>query len=239
MVVEPSARFEEVKIPLPEPVHDLEAVTGVIGIPEWWPSGQRVGVVLGSGLSGKAGDPLMETLHRQLTERKYLTIRFNFPYVEAGRKRPDPVPVLRQTFRAAVATLGNDPTSAPAHVFLGGSGIGARAATHVAPDRLRIDGIFCLGFPLHPAGKPGDTRAEQLFRIVTPMLFVQGDRSRFADLDVLRRTLARVGAPTQLHVVHEADHTFRVPKKSSRTEEDVQQEVLATLEGWFQKVLGV
>ena len=87
--------------------------------------------------------------------------------------------------------------------------------------------------------KPDEVQAEQLFRVITPMLFVQGSRARNCDLDVLRRTLARVGAPTALHTVENADHQFHVLKKSGRTREEVTEEILGTLDGWIQKVLGL
>ena len=237
--MEPSARYEEVKIALPTPVHGLEVVSGMLGIPEWWPSGARVGVVIAPGQGGAKGDPLVEEVHRQLTVRKYLSLRFNFPYREAGKRRPDPMPVLEQTFRAAVALLGADPTSAPAHVFVGGAGVGAQVATHVANARLHVDGVFALGYPLHPVGKPDEVHADQLFRIIAPMLFIQGSRSRNCDLGVLRKTLLRVGAPTSLQTVEEADHVFAVLKKSGRDPEEVRDEILNGLEGWFEKVLGL
>jgi predicted alpha/beta-hydrolase family hydrolase len=104
--------------------------------------------------------------------------------------------------------------------------------------RLRVDGLFFLGFPLHPPDKPKDLDAEVLYRVIAPMLFVQGTRDRNCDLDVLRKTLARVGAPKTLHVVAEADHALKVLKKSGRTQEAVIDETLATLQGWIQKVIG-
>lgn len=177
-------------------------------------------------------------LHRRLTERKLLTLRFNFPFGEAGRKRPDPPLTLRQTYRAALHVLSADPTAAPAHVFIGGLGLGAKVASLVATDRVRVTGLFALGYPLHVAGKPEKLDAEQLYRIITPMLFIQGSRARNCDLDVLRRTLSRVGAPTALHVVDEADHLLRVTKKSGRTADDVVAESLAALETWFEKIVG-
>ena len=185
-MVEPSARFEEVKIPLSEPALGLEEVSGVLGVPRWWPTGGRVGVVLAHDASGSMADPLIEQLHRDLTELRYLTLRFNFPFAEAQRKRPDAVSVLRRTYRAALGALTRDPGAAPAHIFLGGMGLGAEVA---------------------------------------------------CDLDALRRTLLRVGAPTTLHICEEADHRFQVPKKSPRGPQDVQRELLATLDGWIQKIL--
>ncbi len=103
---------------------------------------------------------------------------------------------------------------------------------------MRIEGLFLLGFPLHKQDDPSEPRSEQLYRAITPMLFVQGRRDRHCDLPTLRTTLGRVGAPVSLHVVEDADHQLRVPKKSGRTTEDVQAEVLAALESWMKKTLG-
>ncbi len=236
-MVEPSARFEEVKIPLTEPAQGLEEVSGVLGVPRWWPTGARVGVVLAHDANGSMADPLVEQLHRDLTELRYLTLRFNFPFAEAGRKRPDPARVLRRTYRAAMVALARDPGAAPAHIFLGGTGLGAEVACDLAGSRVRADGLVILGYPLHPHGKPEKLQADQLFRVVCPMLFVQGTRDRRCDLDALRRTLLRVGAPITLHVCEDADHRFQVPKRSPRAPEEVQRELLATLDGWIQKIL--
>jgi predicted alpha/beta-hydrolase family hydrolase len=236
-VVEPSARFEELKIALPEPVHGLGKVSAVLGVPRWWPTGARVGVVIAHGSGADLSDPLVEHLHSQLTERRYLCLRFNFPFAEAGKKRPDSVPVLRRVFRAAISALGRDPNAAPAHLFLGGKGLGGRIAADLAGTRVRVDGLFLLGFPIHSQGKPEKVRADELFRVVSPMLFLQGTRDRTCDLDVLRRTLYRVGAPTTLHVCQEADRHFKLPKRSRRSEEDVREELLGAVDGWLRKVL--
>ena len=88
-MVEPSARFEELKIGLPEPVHELDSVSAVLGIPRWWPTGSRVGVVLAHGAGSDFSDPMIEGLQRELTERRYLSLRFNFPFAEAKKRRSD------------------------------------------------------------------------------------------------------------------------------------------------------
>jgi predicted alpha/beta-hydrolase family hydrolase len=236
-VVDPSARFEPVKIPLPEPVHGLEEVSGVLGIPRWWPTGARVSVVFAHGRGRDMDDPLIEYLHRELTERHFLTLRFNQPFAEAGKRRPDSMPVMRRTLRAAIGVLANDPTAAPAHLFLGGKNQGAHVAADLAGSRVRVDGLFFLGYPLHTTGKPETAQAEQLYRLISPMLFVQGTRDRACDIDVLRETLTRVGAPTTLQVCQEADQHFKVLKKSDRTEEEVFAEVLEGLHAWINKIL--
>jgi len=236
-VVEPSARFEELQIPLPEPVHGLESVSAVIGIPRWWPTGARVSVVIGHGSGRDMNDPVVEHLMRELTERRYLTLRFNYPFAEAKKRRPDSMRVLRRTLRAAVGALATDPTAAPAHLFLGGKGLGGVVAADLAAARVRVDGLFFLGYPLHPAGKPEATQADQLYRLISPMHFVQGTRDRTCDLDLLRQTLTRVGAPTTLQVIQEADNHFSVLKRSERTEEEVRAEVLDGLDGWITRIL--
>jgi predicted alpha/beta-hydrolase family hydrolase len=235
-VVEPSVRFEDVRIPLPEGVHGLESVRGVLGIPEWWPTGSRIGVVLAEATQKE--DPLLESIQRGLTEQSYLTLRFRFPYSEAGKKRPDPMPILHRTYQSAVTILGRDPTAAPAHVFTGGKNLGALVAAHAATSRVRVEGLFFLGYPLHKQDRPEEVRAERLFRVISPMLFLQGTRDRHCDLPTLRRTLARVGAPVQLCTVEGADHSFKVPKKLGRTPEEVEIEIMTTLGNWIRSVLG-
>ena len=180
----------------------------------------------------------IENLHRELTERRYLTLRFNFPFAEAGKRRPDPMPVLRRTLRAAVGALGRDPTAAPAHLFLGGFGLGGQVAADLASARVRVDGLFLLAYPLHPPNAPEELQPEQLFRIVSPALFIQGDRDTTCDVEVLRQTLVRVGAPTALHVIPDADRQFKVLKKSGRTQEQVTQQVTSALDDWIQDILG-
>lgn len=237
-MVEASARFEEIKIRLPDAVHGLEEVSAILGIPRWWPTGSRVSVLLAHDKSGDMNDEAVAHVHRRLTERRYLTLRFNFPFAEAHRTRPDSVTVLRRTLRAAVGALGRDPTAAPAHLFLGGKGLGGQIALDLASARLRVDGLFLMSYPLHPQGRPEKLQADQLFRIVNPVLFLQGSRDRTCDLEVLRRTLSRVGAPSALYVAQDADRNFAVPKKSPRTTDESRDEISAALDEWIQKVLG-
>lgn len=235
--MEPTARFEEIRIPLEEPQHELSAVSGVLGVPEWWPTGSRIGVVLAHGAGRDMNDPLVAGLHRGLTERKALTLRFNFSYAEAKRPRPDPVHVLERTFRQAVAVLGRDSTAAPAHLFVGGIGLGALVAAQAAA-RLRVNGVFLIGYPLHTRDQPTkNVKADALYRLVSPLLFIQGTRDRHCDLDALRSTLTRVGTLKTLHVVEEADGAMTVPKRSGRPADDVARELLDALDSWFHQVV--
>ena len=236
--MEPTAQFEEIDIPLAEPIHGRETVRGVLGIPEWWPTGERVAVVIAHGSSGNYEDPLVEILARGLAERSYLTLRFNFPFAEAGRRSSADTPLhLERCFKAALNALGRDPTALPARLVIGGVGIGGRVAAELLADRLRADGLFLLGFPLHPQHKPEETDPEVLYRATSPMLFVQGTRDRRCDGAALRSTLRRVGAPIELHDVVDADSNFHAPKKSGRTDPEIQAEVFAVVAGWIARRL--
>ncbi|MCH2171570.1 hypothetical protein MK489_12370 [Myxococcota bacterium] len=236
-MVEPSAKFTDIKIPLLEPQHGLDHVSGVLGTPRWWPTGARVSVVLAHGSTGGMDTPLIDAVHRHLTEQRYLTLRFNFPFAEANKKRKDSMPVLRRALQAAIATLNADPTAAPAHLFVGGIGLGAQVASGLAGARLRVDGLMLMGFPLHKSNAPEDLQADDLFRVVAPMLFIQGTRDRFCDVNALRNTLGRVGAPTTMFVSQDADHQLRVTKKSERSNERVHYEVSQAVDGWIGKIL--
>jgi predicted alpha/beta-hydrolase family hydrolase len=236
--MEPSTQFQEIEIPLAEPVHGLSHVRGVLGVPEWWPTGERVAVVFAHGGGSDLDDPLIVALCRALTARSFLTLRFNFPFAEAHmRSSADSPLVLERGYRAALTVLGRDPAALPARLFLGGIGIGAKAAATIAADPVHADGLFLLGFPLHPQDKPDLAEPDVLFRATSPMLFVQGERDRRCDGKALRTALRRVGAPMELYDVAEADSNFRVPRRSHRTREQIQAEVFGVLSSWMARRL--
>ncbi|MCA9512950.1 MAG: alpha/beta family hydrolase [Myxococcota bacterium] len=211
----------------------------MLGIPEWWPTGSRVAVVLAHGSTSDLHDPLLEHVHRELTLRRCLTLRFNFPFAEARKRASSDSPErLDHAFRAAIATLGRDPSAAPAHLFIGGVGLGARVAARLATDPIRVDGLVLLNYPLHPRGKPELADAEDLYRIISPMLFVQGMRDPSCDVDRLRDALVRVGAPTRLQVVESADAAFKVTKKSGIDPRAVRHAVLEAIATWLEDQVG-
>ncbi len=238
-MVEQSPRFEELKVRLPEPASGIEEVSAVLGIPEWWPTGSRVAIAIAHGSASNMDDPVIVDLHRRLTEQKFLTLRFNFPFGESGKRSgTNSIEVMERTFRAALSVLGRDANQGPAHLILGGKGAGAGVAARLAGGRLRLAGLFFLGFPLHPQDRKEEVRAESLFRITSPMLFVQGTRDRRCDVDTLRETIRGVGASTRLHVIEEADQNFKVTKRSLRTEQDVRDETFDVLNSWLGRVIG-
>jgi len=165
----------------------------------------------GAGMTHKA----MEANARALAERGIATLRYQFPYIERGSKRIDPPKVAHAAVRAAVAEAGRLAPELP--LFAGGRSFGGRMTSQAqALEPLPgVQGIAFLGFPLHPAGKPGIERAEHLTQVEIPMLFVSGDRDALAEVDLLKPVVAGLGKRATLHLVVGADHSFRVAAKEA------------------------
>ena len=238
-VAEQSPRFEQLKIRFPEPLGGVDELSAVLGIPEWWPTGSRVAVAIAHGSANDMDDPVITELHRRLTEHRYLSLRFNFPFGERGKRSGTDTPaVMERAFRAAISVFGRDATKAPAHLILAGKGTGARVAAGLANQRVRAAGLFFLSFPLHSQDRKEKAQADCLYRVTPPMLFLQGTRDRHCDIDTLRATLRGVGAATKLHICDEADQNFRIPKRSARAPEDVQNEISTTVFNWLASTVG-
>jgi predicted alpha/beta-hydrolase family hydrolase len=229
-----TAKLETSQIPVTEEV----AVTGVLAVPQWWPTGSRVGVALAHDAQSSSDADLVAALQHSLSERGCLSMRFNFPFAEQGKKRPDPEPLLERAFRAAIAFMLRDPQNAPSRLILGGVGLGARVAAQVVAGGLKADGLLLLSFPLHPPGKPGQQRVDALFRIICPVLFMQGTHDTSCRIDRLQLLLRRIGAPTELHVVQDADHDLMPVRRSERTPESLRAEVVKTVEQFVFRVTG-
>ncbi len=200
-----------------------------LGVPEWWPTGTRAGVVLAHDVAGGMDSELVSELHEKLARRGFLTLRFNFPFAEQRKRRPDAIPLLERVFRLAVQSLMLDPQNAPNRIVVGGVGLGAQVAAQVVAGGLKVDGLACLSYPLHPVGKPGQVRAEPLYRIICPILFVQGTHDPTCKLDRLQAVLRRVGAPTTFRVQTDADHDLGAIKRGSRPTAEIRADVLRLL----------
>ncbi len=178
--------------------------------------------------------PSMESNAQGLAERGIATLRFQFPYMEKGSGRPDPPPVAQAAVRAAVGKAAELAPDLP--LFAGGRSYGGRMtsqAQSIAP-LPDVRGLVFLGFPLHPAGRPGIERADHLERIDIPMLFVSGSRDALAELPLLEPLVAGLGERATLHVVEGGDHGLRVLASSGRTSEDAQAEALNAVAAWIQ-----
>lgn len=182
-------------------------------------------LILGHGAGAGMRHAGMESLARALAARGVATLRFQFPYMDLGRRFPDPLPVRLRTVGAIVERAAELDLGLP--VFAGGRSMGGRmCSTWVAENpRSPLRGLVFYGFPLHPAGKPGTQRGRELERVDLPMLFLQGTRDKLAALDLLEPLCSRLGARAALHVVEGADHGFHVLKRSGRSDDDVLDEL--------------
>jgi predicted alpha/beta-hydrolase family hydrolase len=165
----------------------------------------------GAGMTHKA----MESCAQGLAARGIATLRYQFPYMEKGSRRPDPPRIAHAAVRAAAAEAAGLAPGLP--LFAGGRSFGGRMTSQAQADSPLpgVRGLAFLGFPLHPAGKPGTERAEHLAGVQIPMLFVSGDRDALAELDLLRPVVTALGDRATLHVVEGADHSFRVAAKEA------------------------
>ena len=201
------------------------------------PPQTRACFVFAHGAGAGMSHPSMEAVSAGLGERGVATLRYQFPYMEKGSKRPDPPAVAQAAVRAAVAEAGRRCPGLP--LIAGGKSFGGRmTSTAQAEAPLPgVRGLLFLGFPLHPPGRPDDKRAEHLAQVRVPMLFLQGDRDEFADLTLLRPVVQRLGERATLHLVEGGDHSFHVLKRSGRTDADVMTELVATVDRWATKLL--
>ena len=168
-----------------------------------------------------------------LAARGIATLRYQFPYMEKGSKRPDPPGIAHAAVRAAAAEARKIAPDLP--LFAGGRSFGGRmtSQTQAGSPLPGVRGLAFLGFPLHPAGKPGIERAEHLSRVEVPMLFVSGARDALAEMDLLGPVIANLGDRATLHVVADADHSLKVPAKSGRTAAEAEAEALDAVAEWM------
>jgi uncharacterized protein len=196
------------------------------------PQQARSCFVFAHGAGAGMTHPSMETVATGLCERGVATLRYQFPYMEAGSKRPDRPAIAHAAVRAAVAKAAQCCPGLP--LIAGGRSFGGRMTSQAqAIEPLAgVHGLAFLGFPLHPANKPSDERAEHLFDIHVPMLFVQGTRDQLAELRLLEPLIERLGPSATLHLVQGADHSFHVLARSGRNDHDVMNEILDKFVSW-------
>lgn len=192
--------------------------------------------VLAHGAGAGMEHPFLESVARELAGRGIATLRYQFPYMEQGRKSPDSPKVATATVRAAVETAARLEPGLP--ILAGGKSFGGRMTSTAASQKplAGVRGLVFLGFPLHRPGVPGVERAEHLQDVGIPMLFLQGTRDSLADMVAMKRVCDRLGALASLHAVEGGDHSFRVLKRSGRHESDVMEELSRTIAAWATNV---
>jgi uncharacterized protein len=198
------------------------------------PPAARALYVLAHGAGAGMQHAFMEAIAHALAARDVASFRYNFPYMQARRGRPDRTPVLLRTVRAAVAAAAAALPGVP--LFAGGKSMGGRMTSqaHAESPLPGVRGLVFLGFPLHPHGRPGTERATHLAHVDLPMLFLQGTRDDFAGLELIRSVTAGLGSRATLHLVDGADHGFHVLKRSGRTDAEVLEELAEAGAAWME-----
>lgn len=207
-------------------------VSGILLVPET----AFVCLVLAHGAGAGMRHPFMQSVADGLGARGLATLRYQFPYMERGSKRPDPPAVAHAAVRAAVAIAASLAPGMP--LLAGGKSFGGRMTSQAQANGPLpgVRGLAFLGFPLHPAGAPSATRAQHLSAIGIPMLFLQGTRDALADRDLLAAAAKRLPSAT-LRLFDDADHSFHVPARSGRTDRDVLDGALDALAAWGRDIL--
>jgi uncharacterized protein len=182
-----------------------------------WPPGARCVVVVAHGAGGSMDSPILRGFTACLNEAGVATLRFNFPYAEAGRRAPDPAPRLVQACGATFESVME--RARGKSIFVGGKSLGGRIASMAVAEGLPAAGLIFLGYPLHPPGHPERRRDQHLRRIRVPMLFLQGMEDPFARFDLIAELTASLGRWAILHPVKGGNHSFRV-RGQRRSEEE-------------------
>ena len=207
-------------------------VSGLLQVPEH----PRACYVFAHGAGAGMAHPFMAAVAADLAQRGIATLRYQFPSMEERRKRPDPPKVAHATVRAAVATARRRVPKLA--LFAGGKSFGGRMTSqaHAEAPLEGVRGLIFLGFPLHPANRPSQDRAEHLFRVDVPMLFLQGTRDALAELDQLKPVCQALGKKATLTLFQDADHSFHVPARTGRKDSAVRAEMLDAIAAWIEKV---
>jgi uncharacterized protein len=199
------------------------------------PPEARCLLVLAHGAGAGMRHAFMERVAHELASVGIGTFRYQFPYMEQLRGRPDPPAVLITTVRAAIAKAAEVLPHLP--LLAGGKSLGGRMTSHVFVEHDatgvlgRVRGLVFLGFPLHPPGRPSTARASHLERLSMPMLFLQGTRDQFADLSLLQPLCLNLPRAT-LHIIDTADHSFHVLKRSGKSDAGALSELAQTTAAW-------
>ena len=191
-------------------------------------------LIIAHGAGGPMHTPFIRYFHTELARRGYLTVRFNFPYMEARRRVPDRREILEESYRTIVDQARNGRQNL-SRVVIGGKSMGGRIASQIAANGVDVNGLFFLGYPLHPIGKTDQLRDEHLYGIKKPMLFVSGTRDSFARRDLLETVVAKIGPNATIHWIQDGDHSFRTPDAKTGST-DTLQEALASLVNWLQTI---
>ncbi|WP_315783238.1 MULTISPECIES: alpha/beta family hydrolase [unclassified Bradyrhizobium] len=207
---------------------------GVVSALFMSPAEARACFVFAHGAGAGMTHVFMNQAAASLAARGIATLRFQFPYMEKGSKRPDPPALAHAAVRAAVAEAARLCPGLP--LVAGGKSFGARMTSQAqsAAPLPGVTGLAFLGFPLHPAGKPSIMRADHLAPIEVPMLFLQGTRDKLAEMELLAPVVKRLGPRATVHWIDQADHAFHVPARSGRNDQAVMEDLTEAFAAWLE-----
>ena len=210
-------------------VDDAHRVSGLLQTPP----DARACYVMAHGAGAGMAHPFMEAMANEFATHGIATLRYQFPYMEQGSKRPDAPRLAHATVRAAVAEASR--LTPGLALFAGGKSFGGRMTSQAqaASPLPGVRGLVFLGFPLHPAGKTSDERGAHLFDVQVPMLFLQGTRDELADLALLQTLVGKLGACATLELFQDADHSFHVPARTGRKDSQIRAEIADALADWI------
>jgi len=196
------------------------------------PDKARACFVFAHGAGAGMTHSFMEAFANGLGERGIASLRYQFPYMEKGSRRPDPPVIAQAAVRAAVEQAGRSCPGLP--LIAGGKSFGGRMTSQAqaAAPLPGVRGLAFIGFPLHPAGKPSTDRAKHLSDVHIPMLFLQGSRDSLAEVTLIEPVIKRLGSLATLHLVEGADHSFHVLARSGRNDREVMNEILDAFVSW-------
>jgi predicted alpha/beta-hydrolase family hydrolase len=218
-------------------IENHHSISAVWAVPADFRGGKTDAIVLAHGAGNDMHHAFMSFFHEALARQGILSVKFNFLYMEQGRKAPDRTAKLEQTYRTVLRHVRQDANWQPGRLFIGGKSMGGRIASHLAAQGEAVSGLVCLGYPLHPAKKPDNLRSAHLAHITCPMLFLQGTRDPLCDLTHLRNALQPLHSPAQVYEIEGGDHSFKVPKRSGRTDEEIWQAAVQVILNWLRRTV--
>lgn len=198
------------------------------------PSAPTAVYVFAHGAGAGMDHSFMESVSELLLDRSIATVRFNFPYMSAGRGYPDRPPVLKHAIAAVIGYAAENFSGV--HLVAGGKSMGGRILADALAEKQTapVDGLVFFGYPLHAPGKDSVVRAKLLAETGVPMLFLQGTRDKLARIDLIADVVAAL-TDAELYTVDDADHSFKVPKRTGKTHSDVLGELADRFENWLER----